>query len=95
MIPADYVAVWDFKDFFIPKGKHRNLRELLAAVESPYGPAPKFSAVAVDSKTVAGMRGMADNDPHPFCYLLLRSEKTQINKPELYSRALQNQVPTV
>ena len=92
---ADYVAVWDFKDFFIPKGKHKNLREVLTAVESPSGPAPKFSDVSANSLIGAGTRGMADNDPHPFCYLLLRSEKTQIDKPELYTRSYQNQVTAV
>ena len=77
---ADYVAVWDFKEFFIPRGTHQNLRDLLTALESPTRPTPKSSSAVAVLEGAAGTRGMADIDHHPFCSLLLHTEVTYADR---------------
>ena len=73
---ADYVAVWDFKDFFIPRGTHQNLTSLLRALESPVGFTSESESAVKFSKGITKRRRMPDIDHHPFCSLLFHTEVT-------------------
>jgi hypothetical protein len=70
---ADYVGVWDFDDFFIPRGPNQNVLDLLKNFE--------YSSTAVSLSSQGGLAdsSSSDNQSRPFCYLLLASEDTYID----------------
>ena len=70
---ADYVGVWDFDDFFIPRGPNQNVLDLLKNIE--------YSSTDVSLSSQQGLAdySSSDNQSHPFCYLLLASEDTYID----------------
>ena len=83
---ADYVGVWDYDEFFQPRGSNKNLNDVVKAMESPSGPIAYFHPSDADPLAMyhAGwkpQRGMADGSAHPFCYLQLHSEVTLL-RPE-------------
>jgi Glycosyltransferase family 92 len=73
---TDYVAVWDNDEFFIPKGKNKNMLDVIRAAESP---TPLQSFPSDDATfqhlkhTWKGGPGWADGYAHPFCYLQMHS----------------------
>ena len=82
---ADYVGVWDFDEFFQPRGTNRNLLDVIAAMEPLDGPIqytypPDADPIVYFQTPFIPRRGMADMDGHPFCYLILKSEVTYIAK---------------
>ena len=85
---SDYVGVWDFDEFFIPRGGYRTIPEVLNAMESPRHPLPYMYQKNTDSVKIyesgwKGGLGLADGDGHPFCYLLLNSEVTLVAQKAL------------
>jgi hypothetical protein len=76
---ADYVGIWDFDEFFIPKGKYKTIMDVVRGQESPIPITSLHNAkdkvIAIHNKWKSG-RGLADGDGHPFCYLLLKSQVT-------------------
>ena len=70
---ADYVGVWDFEDFFIPRGSNQNILDVLKAAEHPN------ADVSLTSLDVVKDKSISNNQSHPFCYLLLASEETYID----------------
>ena len=81
---ANYVGVWDYDEFFLPKGKYRNIPDILIAMGDPKGIVKNFHSLNADPVEVEGTwkggRGLADGNGHPYCYLLLDSEVTMIAK---------------
>ena len=82
---ADYVGVWDFDEFFQPRGANKNLLDVIAAMEPEDGPVrytypPDADPIQYFQRPFIPRRGMADRDGHPFCYLILQSEVTYIAK---------------
>ena len=82
---ADYVGVWDFDEFFQPRGANKNLLDVVAAMEPLDGPIvydypPDADPLVYFQGPFTPRRGMADKDGHPFCYLILQSEVTYIEK---------------
>jgi hypothetical protein len=72
---ADYVAVWDFDEFFIPMGKHQNILDIIGVHDvSPRSPVHRDGYASPDDWK--GGRGLADYDGHPLCYLILNSLTT-------------------
>eukprot|EP01036_Dinobryon_divergens_P038993 gene38993-51282_t len=73
---ADYVAIWDLDEFFIPRRPYNDILEVLRAMEAP-GPIPVHSknqrATDIHASWKGG-RGLADGDGHPMCYILLTSQ---------------------
>ena len=81
---ADYVGVWDFDEFFQPRGKYKNILNILDDMEDPTGLVRNTypedaDPVKVYKSGYKSRRGMADEDGHHFCYLLLDSEVTLID----------------
>lgn len=73
---ADYVAIWDFDEFFIPKLPHNSILDVIKFVEgSTPVPLPKPDE-NIQEVMVAWKKGpgVADGDGHPFCYLIVNSE---------------------
>lgn len=73
---ADYVAIWDVDEYFIPKPPHHTIMDVIRLAESPT-PLQPFSPTADPFQvfpTWKGGRGWADLDGHPFCYLMMSSE---------------------
>ena len=73
---ADNVGIWDFDEFFIPKGENR---DLLDVIEKASAPAPQMALKGLkeeeanDSTALSRKgRGWADENGHPFCYLQLK-----------------------
>ena len=84
---ADYVGVWDFDEFFQPRGTNRDLLDVINAMEPEDGPVkyfypPDAIAATLTAKDYVPRRGMADKDGHPFCYLILKSEVTLFEREE-------------
>ena len=71
---TDYVGVWDFDDFFIPRGPNENVLDLLKNIEYP------STDVSLSSQGGLADKSSFDNQSHPFCYLLLASEDTYIDE---------------
>jgi Glycosyltransferase family 92 len=79
---ADYIGIWDLDEFFIPKGKNKNL---LNVIENAYPENEKIldpdiprifdEDKSVDKKWPGG-RGWADGHGHPFCNIQLRYVST-------------------
>lgn len=81
---ADYVGVWDFDEFFQPRGQNKNLLDVIDAVEPakdavPFQHEPNKTSLEVYAGWKPA-RGMADKDGHPFCYLVLNSEVTLVSQ---------------
>jgi hypothetical protein len=70
---ADYVAVWDTDEFFIPRPPHHSIRDVIRGAESLMELIPDRRGNHSDGVT-AGSRGWADGNLHPLCYLQLTSE---------------------
>jgi hypothetical protein len=84
---ADYVGVWDFDEFFQPRGKNRDLLDVINAMEPEDGPVkyfypPDAITAPLSAKEYVPRRGMADSDGHPFCYLILKSEVTLFQRED-------------
>jgi hypothetical protein len=82
---ADYVGIWDYDEFFQPRGENKNILDVINAMESPLGPVrktvpSKLNAVDMFKSGQRARRGMADSNGHPFCYLILESEVTMVDK---------------
>jgi hypothetical protein len=82
---ADYVGVWDFDEFFQPRGLNKNLLDVIDSVEPakdavPFAHDPRKTSLDVYRTGWKPARGMADKDGHPFCYLVLNSEVTMVPK---------------
>ena len=93
---ADYVGVWDFDEFFQPRGTNKNLLDVIAAMEPLDGPikssfSPNDNLALFSMEPFKPRRGLADGDYHPFCYLILKSEITYLAKPltSIYSQVRQ------
>jgi hypothetical protein len=73
---ADYVAVWDTDEYFIPKPPHHTIMDVIRSAESPQPlqPFPNDTDVFALSANWKGGRGWADGHAHPFCYLHLTSD---------------------
>lgn len=82
---ADYVAVWDLDEYFIPRGANRDLLDLVESLDTyrrhtrPWQ--QSYAAVhgqrSLLERYLAGWqggRGMADGDAHPLCFIQLDSE---------------------
>jgi hypothetical protein len=73
---ADYVAIWDIDEYFIPKPPHHTIMDVIRGAESPT-PLQPFSPIENPFEifeTWKGGRGWADADGHPLCYLMLSSK---------------------
>lgn len=71
---ADYLAVFDIDEFFIPRPKYRSIQDLIMANDRLH--LHQLSALQKMSSTVASWKGgpgWADKSPHPFCFLGLSS----------------------
>jgi hypothetical protein len=81
---ADYVGVWDFDEFFIPRGTNKNILDVLKKMDYspnlPYSHPAGISSMELYKQGWKGGRGLADGDGHPFCYLSLESEVTLFSK---------------
>ena len=82
---ADYVGVWDFDEFFQPRGANKDLLDVIAAMEPEDGPVkcnfpPDANLASYSFEPFKPRRGMADGDHHPFCYLIFKSEVTYLAK---------------
>ena len=82
---ADYVGVWDLDEYFIPRGKNRNIVDFISALDnySPNQPSEEIlyrdvhgdrNVSEVFAAGWKGGRGFADKDAHPLCYISLHSE---------------------
>lgn len=73
---ADYVAVWDTDEYFIPKLPHHSIIDVIRSAESPkpLKPFPPDTDPFALSSNWKGGRGWADGHAHPFCYLHLTSD---------------------
>ena len=73
---ADNVAVWDFDEFFIPKGNNKNMLDLIDNSNSngPLDPevSGKFSEQVGPNPSWRGGPGWADQNAHPYCFLEIR-----------------------
>jgi hypothetical protein len=71
---ADYVAVWDNDEFFIPKGAVTNIVDLVEASEppAPLSMHPEGSDRYERMNTWEGGRGWATGDGHPYCYIQMQ-----------------------
>jgi hypothetical protein len=86
---ADYVALWDYDEFFIPKGTNKNIIDLVNSLDvpknEPLKPMSPNGVDLIDLKTKwKGGRGYADGDVHPFCFLQFQS-KVVASETESYS----------
>lgn len=82
---ADYVGIWDFDEFFQPRGQNKNLLDVIESAEPakdsiPFAHEPNKTSMDVYLEGWKPARGMADKDGHPFCYLVLDSEVTLVPK---------------
>ena len=73
---ADNVAVWDFDEFFIPKGDNKNMLDVIDRANSngPLDPeiSNGFAELKASNSDWRGGPGWADRNAHPFCYLQMR-----------------------
>lgn len=76
---ADYIAIWDIDEYFIPKPPLNSIMDLVRSVDLPVEQMrrlmPKDDAELYRQlQTWKGGRGFADDDMHPFCYIMLMSD---------------------
>ena len=73
---ADNVAVWDFDEFFIPKGGNKNILDVIDRANSngPLDPdvSGRFTELKAPNADWRGGPGWADGNAHPFCFLQMR-----------------------
>jgi hypothetical protein len=70
---ADYLGIWDTDEFFIPKGKNKNLLDVVNSASTP--PNEPLDPLFSENSTFEGWkgwRGWADKEGHQFCYLRLQ-----------------------
>jgi hypothetical protein len=84
---ADYVAVWDFDEYFIPKPPHNSIMDVVRSLSEPFSLAPHTAATAVDARTAqlqwnGAAPGYATADGHALCYFLLNSETLRSTEGE-------------
>lgn len=85
---ADYVGIWDFDEFFIPRKPFKNIMDIVHSIEADdkadmersLMDLKKLSVDKAKQKYKSGP-GLAEGDGHPFCYILLSSESVH-NHPE-------------
>lgn len=73
---ADYLAVWDVDEYFIPKPPNFSILDVIRRADSSLPLAPVASDIDpfVMEKQWKGGKGWADGEGHPLCYLMLSSE---------------------
>lgn len=74
---VDYLAIWDIDEYFIPKPPYNTILDVINAAENVgriNKPPPSDMSNNAIIELHQKQRGMADEDPHPFCYLMLHSE---------------------
>ena len=73
---ADYVAIWDFDEFFIPKLPHNSIMDVIRHAEGnrPVPLPVKGENIEMVMQNWQKGPGLADGDGHPFCYLIVDSE---------------------
>ena len=73
---ADYVAVWDTDEYFIPRLPHHTIMDVIRSAEAPepLQPFPHDTDAFTMKTQWTGGRGWADGHGHPFCYLTLSSD---------------------
>ena len=72
---AEYVAVLDVDEFFIPKGFHSSFLDVLEGVHSTPS-LDNFDSVALQKSRDFGVKvnGQAERHRHPFCFITVNSE---------------------
>ena len=92
---ADYVGVWDYDEFFQPRGANKNILDIIESVD--------FSASERKTLEIDGAmhwsvnetkkiieegwtprKGMADGHAHPLCYIIFNSEVSLIAEKNKY-----------
>jgi hypothetical protein len=66
---ADYLAVFDLDEFFLPQKYYRLIQDVIRATDIP----PQRNQI-VPGNGVMGSRGFSDKHKHPLCFLLVLSE---------------------
>ena len=100
---ADNVGVWDFDEFFLPRGQFNNIPDMLNSVgfkkgiQENFHPDPRTKNFSEIQKNWKKGRGLADGNGHPYCYLLLDSEVTLVDvimmdAPETVSTELKKKI---
>lgn len=81
---ADYVALLDADEFFIPQLPHNTIPQVMSVLESPTPILPVSVHNQADLKALQqgwkGGPGLADGEAHPFCHLIFHSV-TVFNAP--------------
>lgn len=86
---ADYVAIWDIDEFFIPLGENRDLLSLIdkmdpvEEIDYPYD--VNTDLTTLQKSWNPDQKGMASNQGHPFCYMQLYSTSYYCFKGVKYS----------
>lgn len=85
---ADYVGIWDFDEFFIPRPPFNSIMDIVHSMEAKSSvdmevAVSTLRGMSVDmaKKQYSSGPGLADGDAHPLCYILLLSECVH-NHPE-------------
>ena len=95
---ADYVGMWNFNEFFLPRGRNRNLPDVLQKLEfrDPNGLSRNHSISfkGPHDEEINLHRGMADNGLHPFCSLTLHTETTLDTFNSNYDRPVRTAQPS-
>ncbi|CAE7267252.1 unnamed protein product, partial [Symbiodinium microadriaticum] len=71
---ADYVAIWDIDEYFIPKPPHHSIMDVIRSADTFEPLTPLVGDPFKLFPQWKGGRGWADGDAHPLCYLMLSSE---------------------
>ena len=71
---ADYLAIWDIDEYFIPKPPHHSIMDVIRSADSVAPLTPVVGDPFELFPKWKGGRGWADGDAHPLCYLMLSSE---------------------
>ena len=66
---ADHVGIWDFDEFFVPRGKNRNILDVIDNAYSVIGVSPDAQNGTVGRP---GGPGWADGKDHPYCYMQIK-----------------------
>lgn len=97
---ADYVGVWDFDEFFQPRGANKNILDVLEYVDFSASEKRNLEIDGAaywsvnETKTImkegwSPRKGMADGHPHPLCYIILNSEVSFVAEKNLHFVPLQ------
>jgi hypothetical protein len=73
---ADYLAIWDTDEYFIPKPPNHSIMDVIRRADSqvPLTPLPSDVDPWAMVQTWKGGKGWADGEGHPLCYFMLSSE---------------------